>query len=110
MPQASPAALEAAGGLPLRPGELLDLDEDFLLSFVLRVVSIPLRFSGLVPRGVAVGEIFGTGNIGGEEIAFEISLAGEPFFSLDFWTTESELFFEAAVGLGGNGSGRDRSI
>jgi len=84
LPQASPAALEAAGGFPLRPGEPLDLDEDFLLSFVLNVVSIPLRFSGLVPRGVTVGETFGTGNTGGAEFAFEMSLAGDAFLSLGF--------------------------
>lgn len=110
LPQASPAALDAAGRVSFPPGDAFFL-EDFFGSLVRSVVSMVLRFSGLDARDeVFAVEDFaaepsgGVGSVGGDEFECETARTGEPFVPL--CNTGSEL---GCFGRAGRGGGLDRS-
>ena len=106
--QASPAAFEdACGGLKPRPPEGLGDFEGFFPSFVRKVVSIRLFFSGLGVLEVCFG---GIGSVGGGY--------GNGGLDVGIWevlcdliAANSELFFGVRAGRWGSGGGcgRDRS-
>lgn len=106
-PQASPAAFQAAGRVPLWLLDALLLD-DFLESFGRRVVSITFRLSGLDPRDVDFASgVLGPDNVGEGDAGFCEAGEGSPLCDLCNCGCNPDL--DDAVDLAGRDDGFDRS-